>query len=169
MSRIIQITKDNFELYQGDILVIENDSFLTPWSLNAFRDELKNPVSSLWITADDKTASGYICFWLFHGEIHLMNVAVHRDKRRRGLGGRLLRHMIATGVGNGVEKIWLEVRPSNVIAQAIYQKLGFREIARRANYYRDSHEDAIVMARFLSTDANPEETFQTGVLMEGTG
>lgn len=149
MISIKAVTSENFSHSQGPILEIEKGSFSSPWSLTAFEKEISNPVSQLWVVERDERLVGYICFWLFAGEIHLMNIAVHPSQRGRGFGRLLLVEMIRTGLSRGVDTIWLEVRPSNFVARVLYQKLGFKEIARRRRYYTDTNEDAIVMA--LST------------------
>jgi ribosomal-protein-alanine N-acetyltransferase len=146
MISLIDITNENFHRYQADILETERDSFPSPWSSHAFRQEINRAVSHLWALISDDALAGYICFWMVSGEIHLMNLAVHPLRREKGLGFYLLTQMIETGKSHGVESIWLEVRPSNRIARLLYEKAGFREIGRRPRYYTDTNEDAIVMS-----------------------
>jgi len=149
MNTFLKITQKNFYTLKDDILLIEESSFLSPWSLHSFKEETKRVISHLWALKDRQTLAGYICFWLFGGEIHVMNIAVHPDKRGEGFGSHLLQKAISVGISKKIEKIWLEVRPSNYAARALYRKAGFLEIARRPRYYTDSNEDAIVMALHL--------------------
>ena len=150
MTSIVEITKDNYLHYLDQILEIENLSFISPWSAHAFKSELNNPASSLWaLIVNNEVLSGYICFWVFDSEIQLLNIAVHTDKRGQGFGRLLMDSIIETSVSKGIQSIWLEVRPSNGSAKNLYIKLGFEEIGRRKHYYRDTGEDAIVMALAL--------------------
>ena len=149
MISLVKITEKNFQPFQCHILEIENSSFPSPWTLNAFRQELNRVVSHLWALTVDERLAGYICFWIYAGEIHLMNIAVHPKMRRKGFGCYLLTKMIEVGKSRTIERAWLEVRPSNVRARALYQKVGFRETGRRPRYYADTNEDAIVMSLSL--------------------
>lgn len=150
MTLLIDITQGNCESYLDAIMEIERLSFPTPWSRNAFVQELKNPVSHLQALLEEGSLSGYMCCWMFDSEIQLINVAVHPEKRGKGLGRLLMGKMIDTGVANGMHQIWLEVRTSNLPARKLYDKLGFSTVGRRPLYYRDTHEDAIVMSLSLS-------------------
>lgn len=161
MTSLVDITIDNFDRFQDDILEIEKSSFLSPWSRNAFREELTRQVSHLWALIVDGEVSGYICFWMCAGEIHVMNIAVHPKRRRQGLGRYLLTKMLEKGNSKGVKAAWLEVRPSNFIARVLYQKAGFTEKGRRSRYYRDTNEDAIVMSLSIFQDeSNPLQVEQ---------
>jgi ribosomal-protein-alanine N-acetyltransferase len=146
MTSLVTITKGNFQPFLREILEIEELSFPSPWSVHTLKSEIENPLCHLWAIIMGKGTSGYICFWMFHSEIQLMSVAVHPHDRGKGLGGYLLKQMIETGISKGMREIWLEVRPSNVVAKGLYEKLGFAEAYRRPAYYPDTHEDAIVMS-----------------------
>ena len=78
-------------------------------------------------------------------ELRINNIAVHPHWRGRGIGARLLAFLLEQAVRRGCEEATLEVRPSNEPALSIYLRAGFHEIGRRANYYMDTHEDAVVM------------------------
>ncbi|MBN2061425.1 MAG: ribosomal protein S18-alanine N-acetyltransferase [Deltaproteobacteria bacterium] len=150
MDNLVKISANNFPAYQDRILEIENLSFLSPWSLRLFKEELKKSISHLWGLVGEDILLGYICFWMFASEIQLINIAVHPEKRGRRLGYKLLNNMIFTGIDKGVHHIWLEVRPSNAVAKKLYDKFGFQEVGRRPNYYTDTKEDAIIMDLVLS-------------------
>lgn len=145
MNRLVHITKANVGRYMGRVLEIENLSFPTPWSVWAFRDELRNSLSRLWGWKAEDRLQGYICYWITLREIQVLNVAVHPDWRRRGVGGQLLQQAVRSGMTHGAEELWLEVRTSNRAARNLYEKLGFQAVGRRRRYYRDTGEDAIVM------------------------
>jgi len=152
MISLIDITPNNFHQFQGDIMEIEQASFPSPWSLSAFIQEINSPISHLWAVFINAGFAGYICFWMFGGEIHLMNIAVHPLRRGKGLGSHLLKKMIEEGISKGVETAWLEVRPSNLVAKGLYEKAGFKAVSRRPRYYRDTNEDGIIMALSLDRD-----------------
>jgi ribosomal-protein-alanine N-acetyltransferase len=146
MRSLIKISPLVFDRLKGEILEIERASFPSPWSEAAFAEETKNPLSCFWGLELERSLAGYICFWTFSSEIHLLNIAVRPDKRGQGLGEYMLRCMIHSGGLNRVRTIWLEVRPSNRIAARLYAKIGFQEVGRRPRYYADTGEDAMMMA-----------------------
>jgi ribosomal-protein-alanine N-acetyltransferase len=146
MSRFVRITTQNLLIYLADILKIERVSFPSPWGREAFEHEMRNPLSRFWGILTDDGLVAYSCFWVAAGEIHLMNIAVDPEARKRGLGRCLMGKLLQTGVEEGVRKIWLEVRPSNEAARALYSRIGFLEVGRRRRYYTDTGEDAIIMA-----------------------
>ncbi|HEJ82941.1 MAG TPA: ribosomal-protein-alanine N-acetyltransferase, partial [Desulfobacteraceae bacterium] len=102
-----------------------------------------------WVLTSNDALAGYICFWIFAGEVHLLNIAVHKACRQKGVGWRLLSKMFEVGISEGAETAWLEVRPSNLAAKSLYAKAGFLEVGRRLRYYTDTAEDAILMSRAL--------------------
>jgi len=150
MNHLVKISPEDFPIYAGQILEIENCSFPSPWGINAFKVEVEKPISHLWALIADKRLVGYICFWMFASEIQVINFAVHPTNRRQRLGLFLLTRMIETGVSKGLKSIWLEVRPSNLAARNLYSKVGFHEVGRRPRYYRETNEDALIMALELS-------------------
>jgi len=150
MIHLIDITKENYQNYLDEILEIENVSFPSPWSINAFKAELKNPNCHLWGLTEGKVLLGYICFWMFDSEIQVINIAVHPQNRRQSLGYYILTKTIEASLSKGIRHIWLEVRPSNLPAKRLYEKLGFIEVGRRPRYYTDTNEDAIVMSLTLT-------------------
>jgi [ribosomal protein S18]-alanine N-acetyltransferase len=127
-----------------------------PWTKAMFLEEFRREgLSRLW-AAEEVTQGrilGYVCFWLLAEEIHLLNLAVHPDCRRRGIGRRLLAEVLRLGREQGVDRVDLEVRPSNVAARRLYDLLGFETAGRRAAYYPDSQEDALIMV--LQGMSNP--------------
>jgi len=149
MTALLRITRENIECHVDRIHEIETLSFASPWSMNAFREEVKNPVSHLWAMFFDDGLLGYICFWLVDREMQLANIAVHPGFRNRGMGNALLMKMIETGLSVRAESIWLEVRESNRTARTLYEKLGFEPVGKRRNYYSDNDEDAVVMSLAL--------------------
>jgi ribosomal-protein-alanine N-acetyltransferase len=144
MTSLVSVTTENNRFYLPQVHEIEKLSFPSPWSLNALQSEIERPISHLWVLEREEVLSGYICFWMFDKEAQVLSLAVHPRDRGKGLGHYLLKKMIEKAVSKGVRYIWLEVRPSNLAAKRLYQKLGFVEAYRRPRYYSNT-EDAIVM------------------------
>ncbi len=149
MSALVRITAQNLFTHLTDILNIERASFPSPWGRESFEHEVRNPISRFWGIFSGTILVAYICFWVAAGEIHLMNIAVHPEMRKGGLGRLLMEKLIQAGAEEDVRKIWLEVRPSNHAARALYSGMGFTEVGLRRRYYADTGEDAIVMALTL--------------------
>lgn len=110
------------------------------------RDELVRPFGRLRVARDraSREIVGYVLFWHVTDEIHLLNVAVDRRKRRHGSGRALVNEVIAYARANAAVKILLEVRRSNEPAIRLYEGLGFETFNVRERYYFDG-EDGIEM------------------------
>lgn len=130
------------------IVEIEQLAFPTPWSLSAFRRELTLPFSRLTvaIVGDDHATApaGFLCRWLVADECHVLNIAVHPEHRRFGLGAELLGATISEAREKSADLVTLEVRRSNLAARCLYRKFDFEERRLRRHYYGPG-EDAIVM------------------------
>jgi [ribosomal protein S18]-alanine N-acetyltransferase len=130
----------------NDVLQIENSSFATPWSREAFFNELmNNHFASYLVMVENDKVIGYCGMWLIIDEAHITNIAILPEYRGRKLGDALLTQVKKHASNRGVNKMTLEVRVSNDIAQSLYRKHGFVEGGIRKNYYTDNQEDAIVM------------------------
>ena len=140
---IIRMNDDHCEA----VAELEKICFSDPWSLKSVRSELDNPLS-LWLVAvEEDRVAGYIGSQSVLGESDMMNVAVHPDFRRQGIG-----QMLVTALGDELKKagnrcLTLEVRASNAPAIAMYQKLGFEQVGLRKNYYRNPREDAKILRK----------------------
>ena len=129
-----------------EVLAIEQKSFPTPWSRNAFTHELVHNDFSLYIVAlDGEKVVGYAGMWCIMDEGHITTIAVHWDNRRQKIGAGLLKELFREGLSRGCARMTLEVRPSNLAAQDLYIKMGFVSHGRRPGYYSDTREDAIIM------------------------
>lgn len=139
-----------------EVMVIERASFQTPWSQGAFRYELtQNRVAHCTVIRVGRRVAGYLCLWEIGHEVHITNLAVHPEFRRRGVARALLAAMLDGARRRGVELIFLEVRPTNAEAIGLYGSLGFQVIGRRKGYYFDTGEDALVMEAKLATADSP--------------
>lgn len=128
------------------ILEVEHASFTTPWSREAFYNEIHNNKFAVYIVIEaDGKVVGYCGAWIVIDEAHVTNIAILPDYRGMKLGEGLLRKMMLKAISMGARSMTLEVRVTNYIAQSLYKKLGFQEGGLRKNYYSDNHEDARVM------------------------
>jgi ribosomal-protein-alanine N-acetyltransferase len=98
----------------------------------------------------------YIVYWVVADEMHLLNLAVHPARRRQGIARALLTEALARVRTQGVVVVWLEVRPSNAAALALYQAFGFEEVGVRPGYYSDCGEDALVYALTWASPSGPD-------------
>lgn len=137
-----------------EVVEIEETSGLSRWGWAAYYAELQGVNRDLMLIArlahaaiiEHKRIAGYIVARESAGELHINNVAVRDQFRRRGIGDALLARILKTARDLNAKVAFLEVRSGNHAAQAMYQKNGFKPIARRADYYSDPREDAVVMS-----------------------
>jgi ribosomal-protein-alanine N-acetyltransferase len=87
----------------------------------------------------------YVGYWKIFDEGHITNVAVHPDWRGRKAATYLMQQMMQFAASEGLKDMTLEVRRSNMAAQGLYTKLGFKIEGERPNYYEDNGEDALIM------------------------
>jgi [ribosomal protein S18]-alanine N-acetyltransferase len=128
------------------ILEVEHASFATPWSREAFYNEIYNNKFAVYIVLEeDNKIIGYCGAWVVIDEAHVTNVAILPAYRGRHLGEALLRKMMTVAKDMGARSMTLEVRVTNNVAQSLYRKLGFQNGGIRKNYYTDNQEDALVM------------------------
>ncbi len=128
----------------------ERRIFPTPWSPENFLAELENPRISLALVMEYAGQfAGYALAWTVAGELHITNIAVVPEFRRRGIAERTMRYLMELGKKRGCRYAQLEVRVSNVAAIRLYRKLGFTPVGIRKNYYQREGEDALVMSRDL--------------------
>ena len=137
------------EMRQADVTVvatIEQGAYEFPWSPGIFRDCLLAGYTSLVLEHSGKVI-GYGIMSVAAGESHLLNLVLSESARRMGNGRRLLEHLMELARRAGVEGIYLEVRPSNLRALALYERAGFEVLGRRRGYYRarGGTEDAVVL------------------------
>ncbi len=139
------------------ILAIEQRSFQWPWGRRLFEDELGcHNARNYAVKSTEGNSCGQViayAFWrLVIDEVHVLKVAVTSAWRGQGLASWLLERCFTLSVEQGARSAHLEVRPSNLPAVELYQKLGFELVGRRPKYYRDSKEDALLMMKILKED-----------------
>jgi ribosomal-protein-alanine N-acetyltransferase len=135
------------------VMEIERACFPSPWARDAFMQELQlaygyHRVAELKV-GGESVISGYIVAWLMVKEFSILNIAVRRDFRHQGIAGKMLSNALRFARRQGADTAWLEVRPSNKAARALYERFDFITVGKRKRYYQDSGEDALVMVRAL--------------------
>ncbi len=132
---------------------IERRSYEFPWSHGVFRDCLLAGYQCLTLIRDSRVA-GYAILSVAAAEAHILNLCIDPEFRSLGYGERLLDELLYRARSASVREIFLEVRPSNETALALYRKKGFHQIAARPAYYQANkgREDAAVLARKLVID-----------------
>ncbi|HJQ82811.1 MAG TPA: ribosomal protein S18-alanine N-acetyltransferase [Candidatus Binatia bacterium] len=130
------------------VLDIERRSFALPWSRAFFEKELATPFARLVVAEEEvpprPRVVGYTCRWRVTDEVHLLNVAVHPERRGLGYGRELVARVVEEARGAASRVVFLEVRAGNVIARRLYRQLGFKDLGVRRGYYGPG-QDAIVM------------------------
>lgn len=129
---------------------IEQRSYEFPWSHRLFRDCLLSEYTCIVLRRSEDIV-GYCILSIAAGEAHILNLCVEPKVRKLGYGNLLLNEILARAKAVSVKQVFLEVRPSNEHAVALYRKKGFRQIAERPAYYQahDGREDAAVMSLLL--------------------
>ena len=137
-----------------EVVEIEEQSGLSRWGWAAYYAEMQGANRDLMLVArpsksatlDSSPIAGYIVARETAGELHINNFAVRSEFRRHGIGATLLNQVLHEARRRRAIAAFLEVRSTNHAAQALYEKCGFRAIARRPNYYSEPKEDAVVMS-----------------------
>ena len=132
---------------------IERRSYDFPWSHGVFRDCLLAGYQCLVLEREELVA-GYCILSIAAGEAHILNLCVDPAHRAHGYGEMLLDALLGVARDCDVEEVFLEVRPSNATAMALYRKKGFHQIANRPEYYQaqEGREDAAVFSKKLGDD-----------------
>jgi ribosomal-protein-alanine N-acetyltransferase len=132
------------------IMAIEPHIYSHPWSRGNFADSL-NAGYSCWVCQHEGQFVGYAVMMLVLDEAHVLNISIAQAYQGRGLGRALLMQLIDVAHRHGAQMMFLEVRPSNLAARALYESVGFNEFSVRKGYYPAEHgrEDAILMGLAL--------------------
>lgn len=135
-----------------EVVEIEEATGLSRWGYEAYKMELFNNPMSIMRVARGLTEIdgryrilGFVASRVTFDELHINNIATHPDFRRMRIGSELLKNVIRQSYGYGARRCLLEVRVTNEPAQRLYERLGFRVIGRRRDYYTQPTEDALVM------------------------
>lgn len=133
-----------------EVLVNERRGYTHPWGEGIFRDCIKSGYDC-WVLEYAGRLIGHGILSVAADESHLLNVCIHPDQQGNGYGRILVEFMIECARLKNAQSLFLEVRPSNVVAYKLYEALGFNEIGIRENYYPAyiGREDALVLAKEL--------------------
>lgn len=129
------------------VAALEKICFSDPWSENSVAGELSNPLSCWLVCVENGTVLGYVGAQTVLGETDMMNLAVIPQARRQGIAESLILNLVAELKRQESHCLSLEVRASNAPARALYEKLGFAQVGRRPNYYRNPKEDALILRK----------------------
>ena len=134
-----------------EVLAIENAIYTHPWTRGNFSDSLRAAYDCrTWRL--ERELVGYFILMVAAGEAHLLNLSIALPHQRNGHGSALLREALELANRRGASSLFLEVRPSNAAAQALYARFGFRRVGLRRGYYpaHSGREDALVYTVELS-------------------
>ena len=132
------------------IVAIEAQSHLEPWTQQAFRAELEGSlVAQPFVALRNEEIVGYVVPWFVVDEVQIANITVKENFRQRGLGRMLLEHVLTLAAERRSRVVYLEVRDSNTAARALYESIGFVMEGMRPKYYGRGQEDAVLMKKEL--------------------
>ena len=144
---MIAVTKMSRE-HLSEVAAIEEMSFSLPWSLESLELMLTEQASAL-VALEDGRVLGYVGMMCVLDEGQIINVAVHPDARRRGVGRSLMQAAEAYAKERGIVFLSLEVRESNIAARSLYSSLGWEEQGIRKGFYSHPVENACVMTKSI--------------------
>ncbi len=139
--RIRPLTEEDLER----VLEIERASFSTPWYESTFRGLLRRSDTDMLAADKEERLIGYAICWTVTDQAELGNVAVAAEVRGEGVGKSLVHAVLERLQARRARECFLEVRESNLVAQALYRQCGFEVVGRRRRYYSNPAEDALVM------------------------
>lgn len=129
------------------VAALEKECFSDPWSQRSVASELDNPLALWLVWEEDGQVLGYVGSQTVLDETDMMNVAVSAQARRRGIAQALVEALVIQLKQRGSRCLTLEVRASNAPAICLYEKLGFRQVGRRPNYYSHPKEDGLILRK----------------------
>jgi ribosomal-protein-alanine N-acetyltransferase len=140
------------ESHLDDLALLEKQCFSVPWSRSALEAELEKENSRFFVAITKNEVSGYIGANNILGEVYVNNIAVFYNYRELGIGSKLLSHLIDVAKEENCDFVTLEVRESNISARKLYEKLKFKKVGIRKNFYEQPKEDGIIYTLILGED-----------------
>ncbi len=128
---------------------IEAENGDVGWTHDHFAKELASDISRFFVVEEADKVIGYGGYWKVGPEAQITNLVIRRDRQCRGLGRRLLEFLMDCASGEACSTCTLEVRASNAHAQKLYKTIGFTEVGRRKNIYKNPDDDAVLMEKTL--------------------
>lgn len=145
---MIDLTLEKMEREHLEAIAeLEKVCFSQPWSYKSLEEELDNKTAHFFVALSEGEVAGYIGVYVVYESCFVTNVAVFPKFRRQGIGRALIKMAILTADAMGTDFISLEVRTTNYPARALYKSLGFEEMGRRRDFYRNPTEDALIMTK----------------------
>ncbi len=138
------------------LMEVELRCYPIPWPESVFLRELEATWSRIEVVHPTGQAGrlvAHVVYWAVHDELHVLNVAVHPDLRRRGIAQALLNRLLGVCKAERLQYMTLEVRASNAAAIGLYEGFGLKSIGTRKRYYADNDEDAVVMAMMIGDNS----------------
>ena len=129
----------------SQVAEIERQIFSIPWSEKAFRNSMESDNTIYIVAKENNNVVGYAGRYLSFEEGNITNVAVNPLSRRKGIGEKIVRDILNRAYEKGVRDVFLEVRETNSVAIALYEKIGFKEEGIRKNFYDKPRENALIM------------------------
>ena len=139
--KILKMQEQYLEILAQDLN--EYDDF---WNEKILKDEFYNENSEYFVICEDEIVCGFAGLWFNIDEAHIMNIAVRKDFRKKGIGSELLNFLIGEAKSKKKMCITLEVSDDNVPAIELYKKFEFEILGRRKKYYNNVN-DAIIMTK----------------------
>ena len=146
---------DNVQIYKmtiqdldeiSDILYSDFDDF---WTVSTLKSELQNPNSQYIVAKLNNEIVGFSGIWKAVDDMHITDIVVKKSHRRQNIGSILLEQLIALAKKENVTAITLEVNSTNLPAQKLYEKFGFKRVGLRKKYYNNT-DDAVIMTKDLN-------------------
>lgn len=134
------------------LAALEASCFPDPWNEASFVRAFARPAFAAFGMFGPEGLAAYATVYFVGDELEILNIAVVPAWRGRGIGGRLLDHVLQQADKMGMNRGYLEVRAGNVPARRLYARHGFQIVGTRKRYYADTGEDALLMVRQAGPD-----------------
>lgn len=129
------------------LAALEREQFSAPWTLSDFQHTLTDEYTDYFVAENDRVIAGYIGLRFGGDTADITTFCVAPPYRRQGVGQSLLAYATSYAARKGCQKVFLEVRESNIPARALYEKNGFCFVSKRKRYYKNPEEDAWVLIK----------------------
>lgn len=129
----------------AQVAEIERQIFSIPWSEKAFRDSMESDNTIYIVAKENDNVAGYAGMYLSFEEGNITILQLNPLSRRKGIGEKVVRDILNRAYEKGVRDVFLEVRETNSVAIALYEKIGFKEEGIRKNFYDKPRENALIM------------------------